>query len=253
MWHVSVIYLNNDDSGLFGGSRRAFLTKTALTSGGLALGTNGVAATDDGTETAKGNGDSQTPHGGGVCISPTSDDFNYDSISLNEADVEFIQTMITHHWGAVVLAFLVPERSDRESLVELVQTIVDVQYTQIERMEQMLLDSGVDEVPSDAEIPECPLTAGWRCSVRSKANVDAVWINIMSAHHRGGIILGRRVLEEGESEVLRDLAKGMIRAQERQIYDMYQNYVDWMEPPSEEPLPEEVGDEDDEDTGSPSE
>lgn len=233
---------DRDSSGLFGDeSRRSFLLKSALTSGGLAMTANGAAASDGGSE------EEDAP----CILEATEKDYDYEDIDLNEADVEFIQTMISHHWGALILASLVPDRSNQESLVNLSKHILNAQYTQIQRMQQMLLDSGVDyvvdEVPSDSEIPGMPTNGGMATlRVIQGERFNAAWINIMSAHHRGGIILGRRVLEEGESEALRNLAKKMIRAQERQIYHMYRNYVDWMEPPSEEPFPEETGDEDDE-------
>lgn len=250
------ITVTDNDNRLFGDStRRSFLNKAGIATGAIALSGDGVAAQDGTTTTQDGGGSDGKCTLSGV-IGSTNTDYDYESINLNEADVEFIHTMVSHHWGALVLAFLVPERSDREPLVELSQTIIDAQYAQIQMMQQMLMDTGVDhivdQVPPDTAIPEMP-TNGAMAALRTLKGerFNAAWINIMSAHHRGGMILARRVLEEGEAEPLQDLARKMIRAQERQIYNMYQYYVEWMEPPSEEPLPTEVGEEDDEDTEDP--
>lgn len=63
---------------------------------------------------------------------------------LGEADAEFdlrfIDAMIPHHEGAVIMAQEALENSDREEVRQLAQAIIDAQQQEIEQMEQWRQD-----------------------------------------------------------------------------------------------------------------
>lgn len=200
-------------------ARRWLLRTGALASGGALFGSTAAA----GRETTTGD-DSEA----------TADDAEY---NLNEADVSFIQEMIPHHWGAVIMSRLVPEYSDRQPLVDLAKRMRRAQIDQIHRLQKILRESDVeyqvDNVPSDPAIPGMPSADGMATLRTIEGDsFDQTFINLMTAHHRGAIILANRVLREGRSATIANLARHLIQVQKRQIYRLYEFYVDWYEPPA---------------------
>lgn len=205
-------------------ARRWLLRTGALASGGALFGSTAAA----GRETTTGD-DSETADD-----AETADDSEY---NLNEADVSFIQEMIPHHWGAVIMSRLVPDYSDRQPLIDLAERMRRAQIDQINRLQKILRESDVeyqvDDVPSDPAIPGMPSADGMATLRTIEGDsFDQTFINLMTAHHRGAIILANRVLREGRSATIAQMARHLIQVQERQIYRLYEFYVDWYEPPA---------------------
>jgi len=70
---------------------------------------------------------------------------------FNHVDVMFVRMMIPHHEGAIQMAELIPERTDREELLNLRTEILEEQEGEIDHMCELLTDAGVagcDEVGS---------------------------------------------------------------------------------------------------------
>lgn len=219
-------------------SRRDLLKRGALLSGGLTLPGIGSALaeeTDTPTESATNGNATDT----------SEDEGEYD---LGKADLEFANEMIAHHWQAIIMAKLVPHHSDREPLIEMANEIIEAQRNQINIMQRILreadVDYRVDNVPEGVDIPGMPTEDGM-ATLRALEGDEftATFINLMTAHHRGGVILARRELEEGQSQRLQELSEKMIRVQLNQIHQMYAWYTDWISPPqTEEAIGVEDGD-----------
>lgn len=212
-----------------GESRRSFLRTGALLGGAAALGGAGSApglgaSEEDGETSANESEDGDATDAAG-------------EIDLSDADLAFVQEMIPHHRGALAMARLVPERSDREELRELAPEMIEAQREQIGRMEAILLEAEVDyetdDVPESSEIPGMPSADGMAVLRELEGEeFDATFINLMTAHHRGAVILARRRLEASGSDRIQDLARRIVAAQLSEIHTMYEWYVDWMEPPA---------------------
>ncbi|SEH15050.1 Uncharacterized conserved protein, DUF305 family [Natronorubrum sediminis] len=70
---------------------------------------------------------------------------------FNEVDIMFVRMMIPHHEGAIQMAELIPERTDREELLDLRTEIIEEQEAEIDLMCELLDDAdvaGCDEVGS---------------------------------------------------------------------------------------------------------
>lgn len=198
-------------------SRRSFLKAGALASGGLALGLSG------GSGVAAGHGDEN------------ADGKN----SLNLADVTFLQMMAYHHRGAVELAGLASERTDREELLEFAEMAIEAQSDEIEQIRTMLRDAGIN--PGEVLDVDLDTVRGLVSNIPGmfKANelahlrslegteFDLTFIDIFTYHHRGAIILSKEVLTHGQSPGVEQLANGIIDAQKSQIIRMYRWYLDW--------------------------
>ena len=67
-------------------------------------------------------------------------------LPIDEAEVAFLQLMIRHHQGAVHMADAYLERGDQEEVSEFARSIIAVQDREIETMNAMLEQRGVDPI-----------------------------------------------------------------------------------------------------------
>jgi uncharacterized protein (DUF305 family) len=68
---------------------------------------------------------------------------------FNDVDIMFVRMMISHHEGAIQMAELIPERTDREELLDLRMEIIEEQEAEIDLMCDLLDEAevaGCDEV-----------------------------------------------------------------------------------------------------------
>jgi uncharacterized protein (DUF305 family) len=73
------------------------------------------------------------------------------TLQVDQAEVLFLQRMITHHEGGIQMAQAVIELSDRPEVTRLAQTMIDSQTSEVKAMSDMLRARG-------AAVPE-PLPA----------------------------------------------------------------------------------------------
>jgi uncharacterized protein (DUF305 family) len=201
-------------------SRRSFMKTGALASTGLALGTSGA--------------------GPALATDGDGDHLEVDAGDLNLADVTFLQMMAYHHRGALELAELVPDRTDRRELIELSEMAIDHQDEEIDEIETILSDAGIEpgrvlDVDLDdvrglvSAIPGQP-EANEIAYLRTLEGdaFDLRFIELFTYHHGGAIQLSRSVLEEGQSSEVERLANDIIEMQLEEIVQMYQWYLDWV-------------------------
>ncbi|MFP8951385.1 DUF305 domain-containing protein [Natrialbaceae archaeon A-arb3/5] len=88
---------------------------------------------------------------GYVTVGTQDDEDEGEDTEFNAVDVMFVRMMIPHHEGAIQMAELIPERTDREELLDLRTEIIEEQEAEIDLMCELLDDAGVagcDEVGS---------------------------------------------------------------------------------------------------------
>lgn len=196
-------------------SRRSFLKAGALASGGLTLGlsSGGIAAGQDGEDTSGGE--------------------------LNLADITFLEMIAYHHRGAVELAELAPERTDREELLDFSEMAIEMQTDEIEQIRTIFRNGGIDPgevLDADLDdvrglvsnIPGMP-EPNELAHLRSLEGTefDLTFIDLFAPHHRGAIILSKEVLQRGQSPEVEELATEIIDTQKGEIIQMYQWYLNW--------------------------
>ncbi|THE66749.1 DUF305 domain-containing protein [Salinadaptatus halalkaliphilus] len=88
----------------------------------------------------------------GYVTAGTQENENEDEdTEFNVVDIMFVRMMIPHHEGAIQMAELIPERTDREELLDLRTEIIEEQEAEIDLMCELLNDAnvaGCDEVGS---------------------------------------------------------------------------------------------------------
>ena len=150
------------------------------------------------------------------------------SAAFNEADITFVQGMIPHHEQATEMAQLIPERTERQELLDLGTAIIDAQTAEIDEMRQMLDEAGAPETADaghemggsmDSDIAELEQLEG--------DEFDLAFIDAMTAHHQTAIDMAGEVLEAGENAQVADLANRIIAAQQAEIEQMAAWRAEW--------------------------
>jgi len=179
---------------------------------------------------------------------------------FNSVDVMFVRMMIPHHEGAIQMAELIPDRTDRSELLDLQTALIEEQEAEVDRMcelladvdaagcgevgsmmphemgELMPADDGMgpgmhdDEIHPDEMMPrEHMMTHDDRRALRRSENdeFDCLFVDHMIHHHEGAVAMSEYILEEGESERVTDLATEIIDAQEAEIEMMDEWSEEW--------------------------
>jgi uncharacterized protein (DUF305 family) len=140
-----------------------------------------------------------------------------------EADVDFVAGMIPHHQGAIEMAALVEDGTDREELVELADEIIEVQVAEVEALEGLLDRLGGE--PADADDDHGAVGMAGQDGMAELASAegddfDRRFLELMIVHHEGAIAMAEEVLAEGEDAEVAALAEDVIAAQEAEIAQM---------------------------------
>jgi uncharacterized protein (DUF305 family) len=153
----------------------------------------------------------------------------------NEVDTGFLHDMRAHHEQAVLMSFLyLAEDQNDDGLRIIAASILRGQNIEIGRMIQLLRDFGepesnedgaamnwmgmsasIDQMPgmaSDAELDELNELAG--------PEADRLFVELMVAHHEGGIEMAEFAADRAESDEVRKMAAGMARAQRGEIREL---------------------------------
>lgn len=150
--------------------------------------------------------------------------------TYNDADVEFVGMMIPHHYQALVLSDLVPDRSSDARLESLASRIDLEQGLEIGTMrgwqgsrglpktdpvssyEEMLADPEMVEMMGMAtpdELAELESLSG--------NDFDVLFLTVMIKHHQGAIRMLQDVLLHGQDLDLQQQAQDMMSTQSAQV------------------------------------
>jgi uncharacterized protein (DUF305 family) len=140
-------------------------------------------------------------------------------------DVQFIDSMIVHHQGAIAMAEQVlAEPEARQELKTLAENIVTAQEAEIEQMRQW----------REAWFPDLPETQGMGMEmgdmmISDDASIpfDQRFVEAMIAHHEGAIAMARDAQQKAERSEITSLADNIITAQESEIAQMRQWLQEW--------------------------
>ena len=150
---------------------------------------------------------------------------------LNEADVTFLQGMVPHHEQATEMAELVGDRTDRDELREFADKIIADQSAEIQEMQSLLAAAGEEESAGhggmggmSGEMDESEMA---ELETMSGAEFDLMFLDMMTRHHEGAIEMAEQVIDDGENPDVRQLANGIIEAQQAEIEQMASWREDW--------------------------
>jgi uncharacterized protein (DUF305 family) len=141
-------------------------------------------------------------------------------------DAQFIDAMIVHHEGAVVMAEEALERAERPELRAMAEEIMAAQAPEIEQMQRW----------RDTWYPDLAATAGMdmpmgdmEVSADESIPYDQRFMLAMISHHEGAIAMAEAALMHAENEELMILAEAIIAAQQAEIDQMRMWLAEWFD------------------------
>lgn len=159
---------------------------------------------------------------GVVAWATSSDD---EQEPLGAVDIGFMQDMLDHHDQALVISEAYAEGSPDGDASPYASEVVMFQTRDIARMEQWLADGGAARGAPDrdamswmpmadptpvAEMPGMQIPARIaELEAARGAEADALFFELMTAHHLGGVLMANYAAENAENEFIRDFAAGV--------------------------------------------
>ena len=139
-------------------------------------------------------------------------------------DAQFIDSMSEHHRGAIVMAEQALEQAEHDELRALAAEIVAAQEAELTQMEEWRA----------AWHPDLPHTQGMGMEMGEMALAgdesvpfDRRFLEAMISHHQGAIAMAEHAMAAAEHEEIRQMAEGIITAQEREIGRMQEWLSAW--------------------------
>ena len=154
-------------------------------------------------------------------------------------DLRFIDGMVPHHEGAVVMAQEVLKKSKRPELLELAKGIIKAQETEIVMMKtwRKTWYPKVDAVPMawHSEMKHMmPMPAEQMKSMRMDMNLgkaddtfDLRFINAMIPHHEGALDMAKDAIGKSKRPEMKKEAQDILSSQAAEIKQMKQWRKDW--------------------------
>jgi len=150
-------------------------------------------------------------------------------------DLQYLDSMIHHHNGAVVMARMVLGKTERPELKAFAQTIVDDQTKEIGYMQQLRDQWYAGKTP--AVNMEMPGMIGGMKMMNSNHmkemdemepnHFDLHFLKMMIAHHEGAVVMSNDALKKGEHPEIKQLARQIIDAQQPEIAQMKKWQTSW--------------------------
>ena len=146
----------------------------------------------------------------------------------NNIDKHFIEQMIPHHEGAIEMAKLAQEKSNRPEVLTLASTIIDSQSTEITQMQSWYKEWYGSDVPFDSTIGmgmgrgmmHGGMMGGQTSdieSLKSATDFDKAFVEEMIPHHQMAVMMTQMLQSGTDRSEMKQLALDIIKAQEAEI------------------------------------
>jgi uncharacterized protein (DUF305 family) len=139
------------------------------------------------------------------------------------SDKAFIDAMVPHHQGAIVMARVALKNAEHEEIRELSRNIVSTQQAEIGELKAIKKEEfGTSHVPMEMS-SEQMRGMGMMMDPQSLAEenpFDRAFIDAMIPHHRSAIEMAKVANQESENPRIKELAGNIMSAQKAEIEQM---------------------------------
>jgi uncharacterized protein (DUF305 family) len=154
-------------------------------------------------------------------------------------DLRFLDSMIPHHQGALVMAQEVLKKSKRPELIKLANGIITDQKKEIAQMKlwrkQWYPKASAEPIMWHTEMKhEMVMTAEHKQSMmmsmslgKADAGFDVRFLDAMIPHHQGAVTMGQDLLKKSKRPEMKKLAQNIIKSQQAEIDLMTQWQKEW--------------------------
>ena len=147
-------------------------------------------------------------------------------------DLQFLDTMIAHHQGAIEMAKMAESKAERAELKTLSKNIIAAQEKEIAQMKSWREKSfGGKEPAVNMEM------SGMSDSMKgmdmkkleslSGKAFDVEFIDQMIPHHEGAVVMAEEALRKSQDEQIKNLAKIVIKDQQAEVRQMTEWKRSW--------------------------
>lgn len=159
---------------------------------------------------------------GGMSLGPKDESF----------DLRFIDGMVPHHEGAVLMAREALEKSSRPEIRSLAEAIISAQETEISQLQTWRKawypnagdqpvtwhDSMNHMMPMTQEMRDAMMMAGDLGAADDQ--FDRRFIDAMIPHHKGALVMAQEALEKSDRPEIRKMAEEIFSSQQQEIEQM---------------------------------
>jgi uncharacterized protein (DUF305 family) len=146
------------------------------------------------------------------------------------SDERFIDAMVPHHQGAIAMAEVALKNAEHEEIKELSENIVSSQQAEIEELKAIKKEEfGTSNVPMEMS-QEQMRSMGMMMDPQQLANkepFDKAFIDAMIPHHQSAIEMAQVAYEKSKVPEIKELAKNIVSAQQREIEQMKEWRKEW--------------------------
>ncbi|WP_310481968.1 DUF305 domain-containing protein [Chamaesiphon sp. VAR_48_metabat_403] len=154
-------------------------------------------------------------------------------------DLRFVDSMIPHHQGALVMAQEVIQKSKRPELVKFAKAIISEQQKEIAQMQQWRKQwypkaSATPMMWHSEMNHQMAMTAEYKQSMMmsmslgaADAGFDLRFLNAMIPHHQGAVTMAKDSLKKSTRPQLQKLARSILVSQQSEIDRMTQWRQKW--------------------------
>jgi uncharacterized protein (DUF305 family) len=148
-------------------------------------------------------------------------------------DLQFIDSMMHHHDGAIAMAEMATRKSEHEELKSFARKIIEDQKKENAQMKAWR-ESWYSGKPSAVNMELEGMKMGNMSPDHSKVmdamqgkEFDTHFLDMMVPHHEGAVKMARELLKRGEHAELKALVEQIIKEQEAEIKQMQAWKADW--------------------------
>lgn len=147
-------------------------------------------------------------------------------------DLQFIDTMIVHHQGAIDMAQLAEKQAGHEELKQLAKRIIEDQQKEIKQMQGWKQEwyAGKGDALNMKMHGMAPSMRGMSLDKLASAKgdaFDAMFIDMMIPHHEGAIVMARDAAKKAQHKEIKAMARNIIDAQKKEIEQMAKWKKEW--------------------------
>lgn len=154
-------------------------------------------------------------------------------------DLRFLDSMIPHHQGALIMSQEVLKKSKRPELIKLANSIISDQQKEITQMQQWRKQwypkADAPPIMWHAEMNhEMPMTAKYQEMMQmnvslgnADAGFDRRFLDAMIPHHQGAVTMAKDALTKSQRPELQKYAKSILASQQQEIDTMTQWRSKW--------------------------
>jgi uncharacterized protein (DUF305 family) len=147
-------------------------------------------------------------------------------------DLQWIDTMIAHHEGAIAMAAPAYKNAKTLEITQFAEQMQRDQQKEIATMKQWRIQRFPNAKPAiNMEIPGMSESMKGMDMAKLEAvkgvDFDLEFIRQMVPHHEGAIVMSRDAIAKSETDDLKKLAREIIKAQEAEIAQMRKWQAQW--------------------------